>query len=134
MDKTLVKYLGAYLGVGDLSHLNFEKPLHLVQQKIQAWSSRSLTLKARVIVAKTFIFSLFTHILNTVYITNNQLEIIQKILNEFLWRGWNKIKPSVIMSPETHGGLNMIHVKNAVHCLWVKWINHMCHDVSSSWS
>ena len=85
-------------------------------------------------VAKTFIFSLFTHILNTMYITNNQLEIIQKILNEFLWRGWNKIKPSVIMSPEIHGGLNMIHVKNAVHCLWVKWMNHMCHDVSSSWS
>ncbi len=29
MDKTPVKYLGAYLGVGDLSHLNFEKPLYL---------------------------------------------------------------------------------------------------------
>ncbi len=28
----------------------------------------------------------------------------------------------------------MIHVKNAVHCLQVKWMNCMCYDVGSSWS
>ncbi len=65
-----VKYLGAYLGSEVLSKLNFEKPLHLMRVKIRAWSSHSLTLQARVLVAKTFIFSLFTHVLNTVNVTN----------------------------------------------------------------
>ncbi len=82
-------------------------------------------------MAKTFIFSLFVHILNCVYISSEQLDLLQKILNNFLWRGRNKIKTSVSMSPETNGGINMIHVKNIVHCLWVKWVNHLCQDVGS---
>ena len=81
---TLVKYLGAFLGQGDLSKLNFEKPLRLAQQKINAWPNRNLTLKARVLVAKTFVFSLFVHILNSVYISMEQLDLLQKLLNNFL--------------------------------------------------
>ncbi len=61
-----VKYLGVYLGKGDLSHLNFEKPLHAAKAKIWAWSRRQLTLPVRITVLKTFIFSLFVHILNSV--------------------------------------------------------------------
>ena len=79
-----VKYLGAYLGLGNLSALNFESPL---RNKIQCWNKRNLSLKAKVTIIKTFIFSLFTHILNMVFITNNQLDVIQKILNDFLWHG-----------------------------------------------
>ncbi len=30
-----VKYLGVYLGLGDLSNLNFEKPLRSAQEKIK---------------------------------------------------------------------------------------------------
>ncbi len=68
MSNSPVRYLGAFLGIGDLSSLNFEKPLRIARQKIHAWNSRNLTLPARVTVAKTFIFSLFTHILNVVYV------------------------------------------------------------------
>ncbi len=81
-----IKYLGAYLGIGDLTTLNFEKPLHLARQKIKHWNSQSLTLQARVLVSKTFIFSLFTHILNSVFITNDQIDLLQKLLNSFIWR------------------------------------------------
>ncbi len=41
-----VKYLGAYLGLGDLTQLNFEKPLMKLQNKIQCWNKRNLSLKA----------------------------------------------------------------------------------------
>ena len=78
MSNTPMKYLGAFLGVGDLSHQNFKKPLHLARKKLQMWSLHTLTLQARVLVAKTFVFSLFTHVLNSVYITNDQLDLIQK--------------------------------------------------------
>ena len=79
-----VKYLGTFLGIGDLSTLNCEKPLQVARQKIQVWNSHTLTLKAHVTVMKTFIYSLFTHVLNVVYIRNDQLEFLQKLLNEFL--------------------------------------------------
>ncbi len=56
-----VKYLGAFLGVGNLTTMNFEKPLHQARAKIRSSNVHNLTLQARVVVAKTFIFSLFTH-------------------------------------------------------------------------
>ncbi len=99
VDSVLVKYLGAFLGLGDLSTLNFEIPLHKVRIKLQKWNKRKLSLFARITVAKTFIFSLFTHILNSTWITNDQLNLTQKIPNEFLWGGRNKLKPSIFMPP-----------------------------------
>ncbi len=45
-----VKYLGVYLGKGDLSKLNFEKPLKAACLKIQAWNKRHLSLPARITV------------------------------------------------------------------------------------
>ncbi len=128
----IVKYLGVYLGKGDLSKLNFEKPLKAACLKIQAWNKRHLLLPARIIVLKTFIFILFVHVLNTVWIALDQLEVIQKMLNDFLWWGRNKIKHSTICVPIKLGGLNMIHVKNIVHHLHIWWMDRMCKDIGSS--
>ncbi len=80
-----VKYLGAYLGLSDLSKLNFEQQLCKARAIISKWSGRNLSLDARILVSKTFIFSVFTCILNAVFITNVQINLIQKLLNEFIW-------------------------------------------------
>ncbi len=79
-----MKYLGAYLGLGDLSHLNFEQPLKKARAVIGRWSKRSLTLDARILVIKTFIFSIFVHILNTVSVTSAQIDTMQKMVTDFL--------------------------------------------------
>ncbi len=71
-----VKYLGASLGLGDLSRLNFETLLRKARALVAHWNRRSLTLDARILVVKTFIFSVFVHVLNTVHITSNQLDIV----------------------------------------------------------
>ncbi len=102
-----MKYLDAYLGLGDLISLNFEKPLRIVQNKIWCWNKWNLSL---VTVLKTFVFSLFVHVLNCVWITPSQLDIIQKILNDFLWKGQNKVKQSTACTNLDLGGLKMIHV------------------------
>ncbi len=68
-----IKYLGAYLGLGDVSKLNFEGPLCKAKAVIVKWNKCSLTLDARILVVKTFVFSVFVHILNTVYITMHQI-------------------------------------------------------------
>ena len=129
-----VKYLGAYLGYGDLTQLNFEKPLQKARNKIACWNKRHLTLSARVMVLKTFIFSVFIHILNSVVVTNDQIYLIQSMLNDFLWKGRNCVKQSVSCVPISDGGLNMIYIKNTVYLLHAKWMLHFCKDAGSSWS
>ncbi len=134
VDSKPVKYLGAFLGLGDLSGLNFEKPLKNAWNNLQSWNKRHLTLPARVVIAKTFIASLFIHVLNSIHVHTHQLQIMQNLLNDFLWHGRTKIKQSVSCAPLGDRGLNMLHIKNLVHGLWVKWFQRLCSDCSSSWS
>ncbi len=75
--------------------MNFEIPLRKLRINMNKWNKHHLSLTARVVVMKTFLFSVFTHILNTVYIHSDQLSFVQKLLNEFLWKGRNRITPSV---------------------------------------
>ncbi len=82
-----IKYLGAFLGLGDLSRLNFEQPLHKAKIALSQWGKRSLTLDARILVIKTIIFSVFVHILNSVSVTYVQLDFLQKLIMDFLWKG-----------------------------------------------
>ncbi len=101
---------------------------------MSCWRKHHLTLDTRILVIKTFLFSVFVHILNTVYISNSQLDLIQKLLNDFLWRGWNKIKQSVMIASLSSGGMQMLHVKNVVHSLHVKWFQHLTIDKGLTWS
>ena len=110
-----VKYLGAYLGLGDLTKINFETPLRKAKAVISQWQRRSLTLDMRILVIKTFVFSVFVHVLNTVFISQYQIDLIQKLINGFLWRGWNKVQQSVMISSYDQGGLKILHVKNVIH-------------------
>ncbi len=55
MSNEPVKYLGVFLGVGDLTTMNFEKPLHQAHAKIRSWNACNLTLQARVVVVKTYL-------------------------------------------------------------------------------
>ncbi len=40
----------------------------------------------------------------------------------------------VFCAPVKHGGLILVHVKNCLHALRLKWMAQLCRDVGSSWS
>lgn len=74
------------------------------------------------------------HLLNCVYLTNTQIEVIQKLVLDFLWKGKARLKMSTIMSPPSQGSLKMLYVKNVLHILCVKWMQHLSTDLGLSWS
>ncbi len=112
-----VKYLGVTLGLGDLSKQNFEKPLRDARAALSKWSKRSLTIDAKILVLKTFVILVFVHVMNTTYISMNQLDVVQKLCWDFLWQGWNKVKPSVMYASMENGGYNMANIKSILHGL-----------------
>ena len=117
-----VKYLGTYLGLGNLSKLNFEQPLRKAKEVLNHWSKRTLTLDGQILVLKIFVVLLFIHVLNTTFISTAQIDLIQKLCLDFLWKGKPRVKISTIMAPYNQGGLKMVCVKNIVHALHVKWV------------
>ena len=105
---TPVKYLEAFLGLGDLMKLNFEQPLRKAHGIM--WNNHHLTLNAQILISKTFLFSVFTHLLNSIFLTAHEIDVIQKLVSDFVWRGRNKIRPLVMCGPYTLGGLKMLRV------------------------
>ncbi len=126
------KYLGTFLGLKDLSEINFNKPLSKAWNNSQSWNKRNLTLFTRVLVSKTFIVSIFIHTLNSVFVHTHQIQLIQQLLNDFLWRGRPRVCQSTACALLDDGGLNMMHVKNVVHGLRVKWFQRLCANCGSS--
>ena len=89
---------------------------------LNCWSKRTLTLDSRILVLKTFVVSLFIHILNTTFISTTQIDLIQKLCIDFLWKGKPKVHTATVIAPHDQGGLKMVCVKNLVHALHVKWV------------
>ena len=73
------------------------------------------------------------HILNSVHLNNCQIKVIQKLLLDFLWQGHAHLRLSMITSPPSQGSLKMLHVKNVLHSLRVKWMQHLTADLGLSW-
>ncbi len=71
---------------------------------------------------KTMIFSICTHVLNTVFISNTHLDSLQTIANEFLWQGKNKVSQNICCNSPSWGDLSQLHVKHFVHSLRMKWL------------
>ncbi len=117
-----MKYLGTYLGLGDLLKLNFEQLLRKAKEVLHHWSKRTLTLDGWILVLKTFVVSLFIHVLNTTFISTTQIDLIQKLCIDFLWKGKPKVRTSTVIAPHDQGGLKMVCVKNIVNALHIKWV------------
>ncbi len=83
---------------------------------------------------QSFNFSCCTHILNTTYIASKHLDQIQHMLNEFLWRGKNKISQQIFCQDFAAGGLRILHVWGSVLKLRLKWFKHLWIDKGESWS
>ncbi len=86
------------------------------------WNNRKLTLDACILISKTFIFSIFTHTLNCVFLLPTQIDMIQKLLSNFVWKGRSHVRFSVMSAKYSLGGMKMLWVKDVVHTLWVKWM------------
>ena len=55
-------------------------------------------------------------------------------MNDFLWHGQNKLQQLLMCAPMKLGGLNILHVKNVIHALRVKWVARLTQDIGLSWS
>ncbi len=86
------------------------------------WNNRKLTLDARILISKTFIFAMFTHIFNCVFLLPSQINMVQKLLNNFIWKGRSHVWLSVFGAKYSSGGMKMLCVRDVVHTLQVKWM------------
>ncbi len=115
----------------DSTALNFFKPLNKALNNAQSWNE-TFDIDGQGPCGQDF--HIFIHTLNVVHIHTAQIQLIQNLLNSFVWKGHAKVHQMVACALVSDGGFNMLHVKNVVHGLRVKWYLGLCTDIGFSWS
>ena len=118
------KTLGIWFSknMNEMVKLNFEERLQDMKKILFIWNARNLSLKGRIIVIKSLVLPKITFLLSSIYVPNDILDKIHKILFDFLWRYKTpKIKKETITGLIEDGGLKMVDIHKiniAAKCCW----------------
>ena len=110
-----------------------------MHQIIKNWQKRNLSLYGKVIIAKTFLLSQISHILNSLFLQEEVLVEIDRIIFKFLWKkkvsnkkAFEKVKRSILCKEVKEGGLGMISIKDQQRVFSIKWLKKLVSEDENS--
>ena len=110
--------------ITEVIDLNFTERIKKMQQLINIWTSRSLSLKGKITIIRSVILPQIQFLFSMVYVPKEILDKVDKILFQFLWNNKPpKIRRNTIIAPISEGGLGMVdtyEVHAAAKCGWIK--------------
>ena len=95
----------------EVTNLNFTDRLLKMNNLINIWKSRNLSLKGKITIIRSLILPQIQFLFPMVFVPDSLLKDIDNLLFNYLWGNKPaKIKRSTIIAPIEDGGLNMIDV------------------------
>ena len=117
--------LGIYVDVQfeKMGKLNLEPLVEKVEQVIESWKKRPLTLMGHILIVNTLIESLFVYQFSVFPIINTDiLKGLQQKITSFIWKGKRpKISNNILKSPKDQGGLCLVDLEAKHLALIAQW-------------
>ena len=113
--------------------LNFEATEKSIRKLLRGWGWRGLTLIGKVQLIKSFALP---KILYRLTLMSNRKEFIEKIntlLYSFVWRGKDKVRHTVLISPTEKGGLKMPDVESMISTQRIVCVKRYLFPSAASW-
>ena len=122
-----IRCLGVYLGHNkDLNtKSNWDEKINLVEDMLDKWAKRNLTLFGKVQIIKTFAISKLVLPATLLPIPQNIIKRINKILYRFIWGSNDKIKRTKVIKDIKSGGLGMIDTQCLFESFKARWVNRL---------
>ena len=127
-----LKILGIFFKASEEASLienNHSTKISEIQNIIKNWSRRKFSVMGNCTVTKTFMLSQVTNIIQALSLPSKILEIIDKMLFQFLWGNGDqnkkvpeKVRRSTVCLPIEEGGLGMISVQDQQQVMLISWI------------
>ena len=127
-----IKILGVYFNAtqeASLIEKNWLPKIEKIKRMIKQWHKRHLTELGKIMIAKTFLLSQFTFILQALAPPDHILNQIDKLIFGFIWqkqhsdkKATDKIKRTVLCQELEEGGLKMISIKDQHKVFLLKWL------------
>ena len=109
----------------------FHEVIDKMENIMQIWYMRNLTLSGKVLIINTLMASLFVYKMSVLPImSDQQFSRIYGIIHRFLWKGGKaKIPLNVLQKPKKNGGLGLVDFEAKHKALHAQWITKIVDDV-----
>ena len=103
---------------------NYESRMTKIKAVISSWSRRSLSLKGKVIIIKTLLLPILTHVLTALPRPSNEfMNRLRAVFFHFIWNGKvDRLKRSSLYKKEREGGMAMVDIEIYNVALKASWI------------
>ena len=133
-----VKVLGIYFSADREASeidLNWKDRIEKIEVLIRRWQRRNLSLYGKIIVAKTFLLSQLTYVIQALSLPETVLNTIDSLLFRFIWKkkfsnkkAYEKVKRVVLCKDISEGGLRMIRVKDQQRVFLLRWLQKVASE------
>ena len=131
-----IKSLGIYFSANtqESLHLNWNKLIEDIQNLLNSWKRRKLTLFGTITVLKTLAMSKCNYLLQCITVTNEIIAKIESLFFKFLWNDKpEKLKRKQLIQNYEKGGLRMIDIKTHLKTFQIKWVLRLISDNDATW-
>ncbi len=128
-----IKILGIFFNANieaSLLEQNWDQKMEKMNKIIKQWQKRNLSIIGKIVVAKTFVLSIWSYTLQALSLPEEILASIDTMMFRFIWqrkhanrRAFEKVKRAVLCLPVEEGGLGMISIKDQQKVMLIKWLN-----------
>ena len=133
--KHSVKILGVHFTYDSRAkrRLNFDEIVTSIKQKLHFWRWRDLTIMGRIQIVKTFIIPIFLYRASMICSDQEFVKEVNKIIFDFIWKGKDKVKRSVLVGDIEDGGLKAPHLMSMIETQRIICCKKLACDEPSSW-
>ena len=123
-----VKTLGVYIcnNMEEMIRINFQEKLDKIENILESWCLRKLTLKGRVLVANTMAISQLLYLSTVMYTPEWAINKYNKIIEKYVWQNKPaKVKYTTMIDTLDNGGLRLQDLRTKIKALKIKWIKNI---------
>ena len=131
-----IKILGIHFSYNKSAQIqnNFLTTAKRIQQVLQIWTSRSLTLEGKIIIFKTLAISKIVYLALIITMPNAIIVELEKIQKTFLWRNSHvKIKHQTLCNSFETGGLKNVDINVKTTSLLCSWVQKLYDNNFHEW-
>jgi hypothetical protein len=122
----------------DIEHttdINYKDRLGKIDDILDLWNLRQLTLKGKILVINTLIIPQLLHLCSVIHMPQIYVNRFQKAVSNFIWnKKPPKVKYSSLVNKIEYGGLKLQDLESKIKSLKLRWIKQIANnEYSSPW-
>ena len=131
-----ITYLGIILKSGAVAAaLQRSRIVTAIEQRLERWKDRDLSLRGRVLLLNTFALSRLWFAAHVMPFDDITLAALTKAVRGFLWRGKRaQVSFAKITQPRHKGGLGLLPAKLQSQCMLSKWFCRVFERNAPPWT